>query len=166
MHIVDKIKYDIKSADKTKLDVFNDVLKLIQFSIDCLGIFLFILLMPLISFIGNIVQKEHAQNIILHLDGNRNMFDMFYQITFSRALLRLDFVFNLEYFTTFVFILISDEKKDHPSIYYIVGGLFVFTNLTIAFARYVALGSDIKTWYFIYFTMRFIVEVVKLAIVI
>lgn len=81
-------------------------------------------------------------------------------------MLRLDFVFNLEYFTTFVFILISDEKKDHPSIYYIVGGLFVFTNLTIAFARYVALGSDIKIWYFIYFTMRFIVEVVKLAIVI
>jgi len=90
---------------------------------------------------------------------------MFYQITYSRALLRLDFVFNLEFFTTFVFILISDEKKDHPSTYYMVVGLFVFSNLIIAFARYVALGSDVKTWYIFYFILRFIVEVVKLVIV-
>ena len=45
-------------------------------------------------------------------------------------------------------------------------GLFVFSNLTIAFARYRALGSDVKAMYIIYFILRFLVELVKLVIVI
>lgn len=61
--------------------------------------------------------------------------------------------------------MLADKQNGHPSIYYTIGALFVVSNLTIAFARFVALGSDYKTWYIVYFIFRFVVEVLKLAIV-
>jgi hypothetical protein len=66
--------------------------------------------MPLIPIITYIIYTELNQNILLHLDGNKALFDQFIEITLSRGLLRLDLVANLLFFTTFFFILISDPQ--------------------------------------------------------
>ena len=61
-----------------------------------------------------IIEENQRENIFLHLEGNSMLFDNFYEVTSVRAILKLDFLFNLEFISCLVFILLLEQVFSPP----------------------------------------------------
>lgn len=82
----------------------------VQWILLVFGLITVVICMTLYYGLSVLVFKETKENIFLHLEGNNQVYDNFYQVTFTRGILKLDFIVNLEFFTSFVVIMISDKK--------------------------------------------------------
>lgn len=78
--------------------------------LDFIGIGFNIILLALYSLISYFVYQEMMKFILQHLDGNRIMWNNFKEITTTRGILKLDVLANLEFFSSFSFILFQDAE--------------------------------------------------------
>jgi len=51
------------------------------------------------------------ENLYLMLEGNRILYKQFNDITLTKGVIKLDFLANIVYFTSFVYILIQDFEN-------------------------------------------------------
>ena len=58
------------------------------------------------------VYEDIKDNIFLLLGGNRNLWDNFYNLTLTMSALKLDIIANLEFWTTFFFLLYTIDYTD------------------------------------------------------
>ena len=77
----------------------------ILYCMDFVGVGFNIILLLLYSIVTYFVYQEMMEFILLHLDGNRIMWNNFKEITTTRGILKLDILANLEFFSSFSFIL-------------------------------------------------------------
>ena len=97
-------------------NLFDDIDKLttqqlfqrILYCMDFIGVGFNIILLLLFSVVTYFVYQEMMEFILLHLDGNRIMWNNFKEITTTRGILKLDILANLEFFSSFSFILFQD----------------------------------------------------------
>lgn len=89
------------------VDIY-DIMLYIQWILLVIGILIVALSLSLYYALSKLVYAETKENILLHLEGNMQVYDNFYQVTYTRGILKLDFIANLEFFTSFVIIMISD----------------------------------------------------------
>ena len=104
-HNGDVFGKDGKSKGKSINDVFDRMLYVMDF----LGIGFNVVLLIMYCVVTYFVYTEMRQFILFHLDGNRIMWENFQEITTTRGILKLDVLANLEFFTSFLFILLQDE---------------------------------------------------------
>lgn len=81
------------------------MLVVVQFVLDIVGIIIIIPLLFLTITITFFIYDELRTTIYHHLDGNRVVYKEFQDITLTRAILKLDFLANLEFFTAFIFVI-------------------------------------------------------------
>lgn len=84
----------------------------------------------------------------------------------TRGILKLDVLANLEYFSCFSMILFREEIAPEISIWCTIGGLFIITCLIQAYGGYGTIITAKNCRYRTYFTLRFIIEFIKLGIVV
>ena len=48
------------------------------------------------------------ENLYLMLEGNRILYKQFNDITLTRGVIKLDFLANIVYFTSFIYIFVQD----------------------------------------------------------
>jgi hypothetical protein len=72
------------------------------------GIFGCLLCLFLYNVVTPIVYEESKENIFLHLEGNTQVFDQFFDVCMTRGVLKLDFIANLEFFTILAFIMLNN----------------------------------------------------------
>jgi hypothetical protein len=58
------------------------------------------------------VYEDIKDNIFLLLGGNRNLWDNFYNLTLTMSALKMDIIANLEFWTTFFFLLYTVDYSD------------------------------------------------------
>ena len=78
------------------------------------------------------VYEDIKDNIFLLLGGNRNLWDNFYNLTLTMSALKLDIIANLEFWTTFFFLLYTIDYTDAKFpvwSYWTVYGLLLFVVL-------------------------------------
>lgn len=103
---------------------------------DITGICLNVILFALYCVVTYFIYIEMRQFIILHLDGNRIMWTNFQEITMTRGVLKLDILANIEFFTSFLFILLKDEQNFDPAIWGTMGGLLLFSLIVQYYGGY------------------------------
>ena len=99
----------------------------ILFVLDLIGIGFNIILLGLFALVTYFVYQDMYKFIIFHLDGNRTMWMNFREITTTRGIMKLDMLANLEFFSSFSFILFRDNYTVEPSVWGTLLGLFVFS---------------------------------------
>ena len=154
----------LDADDNGKVD-FYDVMIYIQWILIVFGLITVVICLTLYYGLSVLVFKETKENIFLHLEGNNQVYDNFYQVTFTRGILKLDFIVNLEFFTSFVVIMISDKKTQPSSIHAwaILAGLFVALILCNILGGCATILSARRRMYQAYFFLRGLVELVKMV---
>ena len=116
-------------------------------------------------FLSKLVYRETKENIYLHLEGNQQVYDNFFQVTYTRGILKLDFIANLEFFTCFATILVSDRVFDIQSIYVWLTllGLLLLLMISNLIGGCSTILSPRKRMYRLYFLLRFLVEAAKIT---
>lgn len=71
-----------------------------------------LLILIVVFLILPAVYEDIKDNIFLVLGGNRNLWANFYHITLSQSAVKLDLLANLEFWTTFFFVVINFENPD------------------------------------------------------
>jgi hypothetical protein len=56
--------------------------------------------------------SEMRENLYLMLEGNRILYKQFNSITFARGVIKLDFLANFLYFTSFIYVYFLDFYDD------------------------------------------------------
>lgn len=149
------------TKDLTRDQIFARILYVMAF----IGIGLNFILLGMFCVVCHFVYMDMYKFIIFHLDGNRTMWNNFRELTFTRGILKLDMLANLEFFSSFSFILFRDQVSVEPSVWGTLLGLFVLSMLIQVYG-YCTITTVDNCHYRAYFTMRFIVELMKLIIVI
>lgn len=76
----------------------------------------FTVLCPLMTILSILiipaVYEDIKDNIFLLLGGNRNLWDNFYNLTLTMSALKIDIIANLEFWTTFFFLLYTIDYSD------------------------------------------------------
>ena len=78
------------------------------------------------------VYEDIKDNIFLLLGGNRNLWNNFYNLTLTMSALKMDIIANLEFWTTFYFLLytIDYTNAEFPVwSYWAVYGFLLFVVL-------------------------------------
>lgn len=84
----------------------------------------------------------------------------------TRGILKLDVLANLEYFSCFTMFSYNPEISKEYFVWVAIGSLFLISILIQAFGGYGTIITS-KNWrYRAYFTLRFIIELIKVAIVV
>jgi hypothetical protein len=83
----------------------GDHLARLVFILDIIGLGINLLLLPLYIVVTYYNYNAMRNFIVLHLDGNRSMWENFTVLTLTRGILKLDVLTNLLYFTCFGMIL-------------------------------------------------------------
>ena len=52
------------------------------------------------------------ENLYLMLEGNRILYKQFNDITLAKGVIKLDFLANIVYFTSFIYIIVQDYEDD------------------------------------------------------
>ena len=52
------------------------------------------------------------ENLYLMLEGNRILYKQFNDITLTRGVIKLDFLANIVYFTSFIYIFVQDFDEE------------------------------------------------------
>lgn len=156
----------IYDANIWKGDTLDAHIARILFIQDLVGIALNFLILPLFFVITYYVYQDMREFIIFHLDGNRIMWQNFIDVSMTRGILKLDLLANLEYFSCFSMILFRDEIAPKIEIWATVGGLFLISLGIQAFGGYGTIITADNCRYRTYFTLRFIIEFIKMGIVI
>lgn len=82
------------------MDTYEDIMNFTLFIMDLTGIALSMTILPLFLVTTYYVYMEMREFIVLHLDGNRFMWQNFIDITQIRGTLKLDLLANLEFFSS------------------------------------------------------------------
>jgi hypothetical protein len=104
------------------------------------------------------------ENIFLHLEGNAHVYENFYQVCYTRSVLKLDFVANLLFFTSIVFILTTNGVKEEQMVWKIIGSLFFILVIADLFGGCTTILSAKKRTYVGFIFLRSIVEISKIGI--
>lgn len=59
--------------------------------------------------ICKLVHIEMKENIFLHLEGNATVYENFNEVCYTRAVLKLDLIANIIFFTCLVFIMVFND---------------------------------------------------------
>lgn len=144
----------------------HDVLVYIQWIMIILGtIFNFVTIL-LYGPICKLVHEELKENIFLHLEGNAFVYENFFQVCHTRGVLKLDFVANLLFFTSTVFILIFNQVEEEQFVWIFVGSLFGVLVISELFGGYTTILSARKRMYIAFIVLRSIVEIAKIIILV
>lgn len=115
------------------------------------------------------VYEDIKDNIFLLLGGNRNLWDNFYNLTLTMSALKMDIIANLEFWTTFFFLLytIDYQEAKFPvwSYWGVFGGLLLVVLITDVIG-YRSIKTIEKFSYSLFFTLRIILELCKIYIVV
>lgn len=120
------------TTDMSRDEVFARILYVMDF----IGIGLNIILLGMFCLVAHFVYLEMYKFIIYHLDGNRTMWITLREITFTRGILKLDILANLEFFSAFSFILFRDRVTVEPAVWGTLSGLFVVSILVQLYGSY------------------------------
>ena len=82
------------------MDTYEDIMNFTLFIMDLTGIAISMTILPLFIVTTYYVYMEMREFIVLHLDGNRFMWQNFIDITQIRGTLKLDLLANLEFFSS------------------------------------------------------------------
>ena len=84
-------------------------------------------------------------------------------MTYTRSILKSDFIANLEFFTCFGFIILVDQRNVDPFTLIALGGLFILLIITDIIGGCSTILQPKKLMYRVYFFFRFLVESAKIA---
>lgn len=158
--------YEGSLYDQVENLTTDQIFARILYVMDFIGIGFNVILLGLFSVVSYFVYLDMMNFIILHLDGNRTMWHNFREITHTRGILKLDILANLEFFSSFSFILFRAQINLQPSVWGTLLGLFMLSIFIQLYGGYGTITTANNCYYRTYFTLRFIVELMKLMIVI
>lgn len=146
------------------------LLVVVQFVLDIVGIVAIIPLLFLTIAITFFVYDELRTTIYHHLDGNRVVYKDFQDITLTRAILKLDFLANLEFFTAFIFVIFESQPDaehavEHGNVIFAgcMAGLLAFT-VIVQLCGWRAIVSARKWRYNCYLGFRVVAEFAKIGV--
>ena len=114
------------------------------------------------------VYEDIKDNIFLALGGNTNLWSNFYYMTLTKSVIKLDLIFNLQFWTAFLFVVsdFKNEKKDYYIyIYYSVYGLSLLLSIGSDYLGLKSIRSSAKMNFTLFFFLRAISELIKIFIV-
>ena len=114
--------------------------------------------------ICRLVFLEMKENIFLHLEGNAFVYENFYQVSFTRCVLKLDFLANLLFFTCLFFILWNNGVQEEAYVWISTGALLLMQIFANLFGGCTTVLSAKKRTYIAFITLRSIVELIKIGI--
>lgn len=97
-------------CNSQSMSTAQDILLVTQFVFDITGLTISLPLVIMTLIITFIAYDYLREVIYLHLEGNKVLYKNYQNMTFTRAILKVDFLANLEYFTAFIFVLFNDEE--------------------------------------------------------
>ncbi|MFN9902208.1 MAG: hypothetical protein ACK55Z_26180, partial [bacterium] len=65
------------------------------------------------------IYEDIKDNIFLALGGSNALWENFYNMAFSKSIIKLDLIGNLEFWTTYFFILYNFKVEDQNTIQYV-----------------------------------------------
>lgn len=116
--------------------------------------------------ICRLVFQEMKENIFLHLEGNAFVYENFYQVCYTRGVLKLDFIANLLFFTCLFFILLNNDINEEMNVWIITGSLFLVMIMANLFGGCTTVLSARKRTYIGFIILRSLVEGAKIAIMV
>jgi hypothetical protein len=104
-------KYHLDANHDGKIDM-NHVLIFTQWLMMVIGSLFNIITFFLFGPICKLVHEELKENIFLHLEGNAFVYENFYQVCYTRGVLKLDYIANLLFFTCIAFLFWSNSPPE------------------------------------------------------
>lgn len=137
------------------------LMMLIGFSFNFITFFLY-------GPICRLVFQEMKENIYLHLEGNAFVYQNFYQVCYTRCVLKLDFLANLLFFTCLFLILFNNgiDVAEEQYVWISVASLFFLLILANMFGGCTTVLSAKKRTYIGFIILRSLVEITKIGILV
>lgn len=89
----------------------DDILSMVQCGLSAIGLIGVLLFTTLYLKIGPILLECMKEEVYLHLEGNKHLFDNFFYVTELRGYLKLDILMNLEFSTCLFFVVLFDLNQ-------------------------------------------------------
>lgn len=113
------------------------------------------------------VYEDIKDNIFLALGGNTNIWENFYNVTFTKSVVKLDLIFNCQFWTAFFFVVwdFQGEQTLYKVIYWVVYGFSLYLSIQADWFGFYAVKKVKKGSFLLFFIFRIISEATKIFIV-
>lgn len=159
-------------------DEFRETMVLVQSMLNMVYTPMCGIILIMVYLILPAVYEDIKDNIFLVLGGNRNLWANFYHITLSQSAVKLDLLANLEFWTTFFFVVINFEFLDENEseggktnivpiyVYWIIYGVTLLVLVIADIVGYKSIKNINKSSYLSFFFLRSLVEAAKIFMVV
>ena len=144
-------------------DEFRETMVLVQSMLNMVYTPMCGIILIMVYLILPAVYEDIKDNIFLVLGGNRNLWANFYHITLSQSAVKLDLLANLEFWTTFFFVVINFEFLDENEseggktnivpiyVYWIIYGVTLLVLVIADIVGYKSVSTILKHFIFLDF---------------
>ena len=146
----------------------EDILIFVQWLMMLIGFSFNFITFFLYGPICRLVYQDMKENIFLHLEGNAFVYQNFYQVCYTRCVLKLDFLANLLFLTCLFFILFNNgiDVAEEQYVWISVASLFFLLILANMFGGCTTVLSAKKRTYIGFIILRSLVEITKIGILV
>jgi len=116
------------------------------------------------------IYEDIKDNIFLALGGSNSLWENFYNMALSKSIIKLDLIGNLEFWTTYFFILYNFHVEDQNTIqyvsYWVIYSVLLVSVVISAMIGFVAIRKITKTYYILFFILRILAEAFKIYLIV
>jgi hypothetical protein len=116
------------------------------------------------------IYEDIKDNIFLALGGSNSLWENFYNMALSKSIIKLDLIGNLEFWTTYFFILYNFHVEDQNTIqyvsYWVIYSVLLVSIVISAMIGFVAIRKITKTYYILFFILRILAEAFKIYLIV
>jgi hypothetical protein len=116
------------------------------------------------------IYEDIKDNIFLALGGSNSLWENFYNMALSKSIIKLDLIGNLEFWTTYFFILYNFQVEDQNTIqyvsYWVIYSVLLVSIVISAMIGFVAIRKITKTYYILFFILRILAEAFKIYLIV
>ena len=116
------------------------------------------------------IYEDIKDNISLALGGSNSLWENFYNMALSKSIIKLDLIGNLEFWTTYFFILYNFHVEDQNTIqyvsYWVIYSVLLVSIVISAMIGFVAIRKITKTYYILFFILRILAEAFKIYLIV
>ena len=116
------------------------------------------------------IYEDIKDNIFLALGGSNSLWENFYNMALSKSIIKLDLIGNLEFWTTYFFILYNFNVEDQNTIqyvsYWVIYSVLLVSIVISAMIGFVAIRKITKTYYILFFILRILAEAFKIYLIV
>lgn len=112
------------------------------------------------------IYEDIKDNIFLALGGNTSLWVNFYNLTLSKSIIKLDLIFNLQFWTAFFFI-IYDFREDTfylRVLFWGINAAVLLLSILASLIGYITVKRIRASTFCLFFTTRILSEVIKIFI--